>query len=400
MASAGRSSSPCGQPLAFISTKSLEAWSTLLAAQHKVNDALENEFVFAGGVKTSTLTYFAELRSLAALLLYAAKTQDLKGLPPFVEEAFATLEAERDARVEERRQLGNQREGPHTRVFSSAPQSAAVMAAILPTAVNILAAPSPDGLAARLGWLVERGAERKRNKVRQLPDYLSFSPRLRDAFERCLEPRKTFVRRLEESKRQLDQADGANSYSFTSDHVPQLLWQKTYRQHFAELIPGVGEDYARRVCATALVRLSGNYTWREAAEALELPPEPACDLANKVVGVLNETKTAGLFAERLHELAAKLTENTGLIDYGRRRRAFASLTEIEWRAWCLLCQRAEVSPGALGGRQRYAAAWVWCYPLPEETIGSRRGSRMAASAAAETCTGAFSEGSSRRWRES
>ena len=360
MASAGRSSSPCGQPLAFISTKSLEAWSTLLAAQHKVNDALENEFVFAGGVKTSTLTYFAELRSLAALLLYAAKTQDLKGLPPFVEEAFATLEAERDARVEERRQLGNQREGPHTRVFSSAPQSAAVMAAILPTAVNILAAPSPDGLAARLGWLVERGAERKRNKVRQLPDYLSFSPRLRDAFERCLEPRKTFVRRLEESGRQLDQADGASLYSFTSDHVPQLLWRERYRQHFAELMPGTAEGYARRVCAMALVRLSGNYTWRGAAEALELPPKPAYGMANKVVGVLNRTSAADLFAEQLHELAAKLSENASRIDYGFRRCVFANFTEIEWRAWRSLCQRAGVPPGSSGGRQRYAAVWVWC----------------------------------------
>ena len=145
----------------------------------------------------------------------------------------------------------------------------------------------------------------------------------------------------------------------TVDHVPQLLWEARYEELFADLIPDIRADYARRVCSMALVRLTGPHTWKQAAEALDLPPREGYGMANKVVSTLNSTRDADLFHSRLRELAAQIAGDPGRINYGVRRRALSGLTEIGREEWKGVCRDAGVPPGKRGGKSRYAATWLW-----------------------------------------
>ena len=193
----GLSSSPCGQPLPDIEAMCLTKFPDLLEVQTPINNVLNGAMGTVGGLEVSSLDYFTDLRSLCAFILYAAKSTDLGNLPAFVGDSFLSEETARDERIEARSRLGNGRRGPHTRVFTAAPQSSSLMAAILPAATGILQASSSADMAERMRWLVERGIERKQNKVRQLARYLNFSPRLQEAFDKCLEPRQSFVQRFE-----------------------------------------------------------------------------------------------------------------------------------------------------------------------------------------------------------
>lgn len=357
-ASAGLSSTPCGHPLNTVPARCLDDFPKLLGLQSSINAVLETARTKVAGRDVSALEFFTDLRSLCALILYAAKGADLNNLPTFAQLGFAHHEAARAARIETRKELGNGRYGPHTRVFTAAPKSAALMAALLPAVLHIVQGHTPEDVAGRMHWLVERGLERKKNRVRQLPRYLNFSPRLLEPFERCLEPRRNFVQRFE---RGADNKVEKDDKRFHADHVPQLLWLEAYQSGFKDLLPNIRQDYGRRVCSMALVKLSGKYTWLEAAEALELPPKQAVDMANKVVGVLEAEGHSDLFAERMCGLARELASNPERIDYAERRQVLSSFTEIDWEDWRTICNRAGMHVGKRGERNRYAAVWLWCY---------------------------------------
>ena len=112
----------------------------------------------------------------------------------------------------------------------------------------------------------------------------------------------------------------------------------------------------------------------------------------------SQTGTAEEFAERLHTLAAELSDNPNRIDYGWRRRTLANFEGTEWLTWRMLCQRADVSPGIPGGRQRYAAVWVWCHLTGGDYRLAPGGA--ATHRTAERFTGAFSRKIYRSWRGS
>ncbi len=84
-------------------------------------------------------------------------------------------------------------------------------------------------------------------------------------------------------------------------------------------------------------------------------------MANKVVSMLNSNNNADLFHSRLHELAVQIAVDSNRINYGARRRALASLTEIGREDWKGICRDAGVPPGKRGGKSRYAAAWLWSH---------------------------------------
>ncbi len=354
-ANPGLSSSPCEQPLADIEVVCLVGYPDLLEVQTSINNVLNGAIVTVGGLEVSSLDYFTDLRSLCSFILYAAKSTDLGNLPAFARASFLDKEVARHESIETRGQLDNCRQGPHTRVFTAAPKSSSLMAALLPVATHILRAPDSAEVAKRMRWLVVRGIERKQNQVRQLARYLNFSPRLEEAFDKCLEPRKCFVQVFE------DRVSKDEAFAFSADHVPQLLWLEVYQRSFKTLLPNIGEDYGRRVCSMALVRLSGDYTWREAAEALELPPKPAVGMATKVVGVLEAGGHAETFTEHMRDLALRLSSDPKRVNYVERRRALSDFTEIVWKDWRAICSKAGIRIGKKGGRNRYAAVWLWCY---------------------------------------
>lgn len=258
------------------------------------------------------------------------------------------------------------RRGPRTRYFTATPRSAALMAAIVPPAVAILAAESPEDFVERMKPYVEAAERRSRAQAQNLPAYFEFSPRLRTAFGQCLAPSMIFTYRAGLHARAVRRS--RRYYAFTSAHVPQLLWPDLYASRFAGSFPGRIPDYARRYCSMALVKLCGAYTWAEAARLLDLHGVNGTRFANGMVAALTHGGQADVFAARLHEVAGWLEDDTPWIDFRARRRTLTDFREIPWPEWERLCARADLHPGKPGGRNRYAAAWLWCHL----TLGDHR----------------------------
>lgn len=194
---------------------------------------------------------------------------------------------------------------------------------------------------------------REASQPRQRLQYLGFSERLKVVFEKCLEPYMKTVNRL-------GSAGGAGEFpNLSADHVPQLLWAEEFEKSFRELLPDTLENHARRFSSMWLVKLVEGCTWVEAAEKLDLPPKRSQGMANKAITVLNHQGKSDLFAERLREVAHELEGDPSRVDYGSRRRAFSSFTEIPAEDRRRICEEAGVPKGKAGGKRRYAAAWVW-----------------------------------------
>jgi len=359
----GRAAIPCGQPLPEIPTDTVEADSRLLAGQVAVHAALDGAPVAIAGTPVATLEYFADVRALCALLLFGCREDMFLDGPPSARLAVAMYTAARDAKAEARRAVeqegGDVRRGPRTRYFRTTPRCAALLAAIVPPAVALLAAPSPGAFARGLKPYVAAAERRGRAHAMNLATDFGFSPRLRAAFGQCLAPSVTFTCRAGLHARAAHTLQ--RRYAFTPAQVPQLFWPDLYASRFAEFFPGRTSDYVRRYCSMALVKLCGAYTWNEAARLLDLHGVNGAGCANGMVDALQHGGQADAFAARLHEVAHWLEESTLRIDFRARRQALRTFREIPWYEWKDRCVRAGLHPGMLGGRNRYGAAWLWCH---------------------------------------
>jgi hypothetical protein len=363
LAGRGRAAASCGQPLAEISSDSVGSYPALLAAQALLNAAMDGAAMTVADAPVASLDYFADLRALCALLLFGCRGDAPPDGPPSSRAAVATYAAERDAKAEARRAVEQEgvdfRRGPRTRYFTPTPRSAALMAAIVPPAVAILAADSPADFVQRMKPYVEAAERRGRAQAMNLPAYFEFSPRLRTAFGQCLAPSMIFTHRAGLHARTVRRP--RRYYAFTPAHVPQLLWSDLYASRFAGFFPGRSPDYVRRYCSMALVKLCGTYTWTEAARLLDLHGVNGARFANGMVVALTRGGQADVFAARLHEVAEWLEADLHRVDFAARRRALSDFREIPWPEWSSLCAQAGLHPGRLGGRNRYGAAWLWCH---------------------------------------
>lgn len=364
IAATGLAAMPCGQPLTEIAVEPLQNYRRLLVAQETIDRILETSSVTVGGEEVATLEYFRTLRSLCALQLYAAKVLDLGTLPRTVADSFGSYVADRDSRAEDRERIrlsgGDFRSGRRTRYYIGAPKSVQLMAAVVTVAVEMLGTgdASDTDLLDKVTWLFERTSERDRRALDMLPGYFSFSPHLKRVFDQWRLPTRSFTTKLQTSA----STDSVSSTpALNVNHVPQLLWDECYQEMFADLIVGVRAENVRRVCSMSLVRLTGDYTWKEAAEALELPVKEGYGMANKVVSLLNSTDNTDMFTSRLQELAQRIASDPERIDYGLRRRVLADLNDITPEDWKAICEEAEVYTGKRGGKSRYAATWLWSH---------------------------------------
>ena len=144
----------CGQPLGELVGESLEPFSEPLDAQHVLNRALDGEAPPVGGHAVSSLEYFQDIRFLCALTLYAAGLDLLGDLAPVAVEAFVahTGRPETGAVMVDKRTPAQALRQWHRMV----PRSSALLAAIIPNGVRILAAPSLVDLRLALEPLIER----------------------------------------------------------------------------------------------------------------------------------------------------------------------------------------------------------------------------------------------------
>jgi hypothetical protein len=166
----------CGQLFRDIATTRLEQEDPVLVTQCSLDRALTGARVCVGGQRVGTLDYFEDIRSLCALILYAAELEDLGELPEQVANAFVEHVASREER-------SNIDIGRHAamRWYLVVPKSAELMAAILPAACRALAAPSRSELSEAIAPVLARA--QKRAPVSDLNRIFPFSSRLAATIE-------------------------------------------------------------------------------------------------------------------------------------------------------------------------------------------------------------------------
>jgi len=363
VADVGRSSQPCGQDLGAVPRLDLRDAPRLLGTQRHLNGIMESGVDSNSGLLA--LEYFQALRSLCALMLYVAEPGDLGELPPPVLKVFADHAEERNRRIELRRDeraAGEVRRGPTVHVYGAAPTSAALMASLLPRAVEILTPAragelDPAELSGHLQPFIHRLRDREQGRLRLVSQNFHFTGALARGFNRTLDDQGGFNHRLGMQSRHAK----AERYDFTDQHVPQLLWENEYRRHFEPLFgdTDMAEPTLRRVCSAALVRLSLKSDWLGACNALGFPVTFAKGGCNKAMGVINGLQNTTAFAEALHDLAGRLGALPGRANFHARRFALLDFLELSPGEWDEIALEHLRKPGKNWGKRRHAAVFIW-----------------------------------------
>lgn len=349
----GYGTTPCGYDLTTIKTVALGRSPRLLAAQESVLAALAGESQLVGGSPLNALQYLHDLRVLCGLMLHVARVDDLGRLPRAAAEAFAEHEEERQRDLDSGE--GNRRR----RFVRATPDSPALIAAVLPQAVEMLGQPTRADVAESVIWVITRSRRAKRRWLARIPPPVRNSPTLLPIWQEALQS-------LDFSKRVRSRQSGRGRVEVEAAdlacRIPQLLWPGIFQRDFALLAPpGMGEMVLRRFCSIELVRLLAAVTRREAAAALELSRSAAAT-ASSVAADLRIQGTDAAFMMRLEHLAERVSEGDEAIesaDYAERRRLLRDLEVVPWDDWCSICAEADAQVGELNGRHRYAAVWLW-----------------------------------------
>ncbi len=174
--------SKCGFELAQMQAISLVEWSALIAAQQRLNDAMEGKTMKVGGQAVSSVDYLKDIRVISKLLLFASDMKLLENLPGemanYIEMLFADYQLQYSkSQVTPDFKRGGQLCEPYL-----AYRDNAVMAAILPTATHIAASSDSSELAAHLDELLSYVYRRSRpysTRAKSLLASKIFSNRLR-----------------------------------------------------------------------------------------------------------------------------------------------------------------------------------------------------------------------------
>lgn len=228
------------------------------------------------------------------------------------------------------------------------------MAALARHAVEILESTDSPTATALLQKLSERLIARTRRRWETVK-FFGFSSRLVTLIKKNLALGSKFDRAI--GRKAPVAATGP--FSFGARHVPQLLWKDEFQRGFELFFPNVQESSARRFCAMALVKLSGDYTWGQSAAQLDFPVKVGIRLANHCITILGQTGQKELFGEALHEIAKRLSNNQQKVNYGRRREVLSTLSDVPTESWSEICRAAGITVGHPGRRSRYAAVWLW-----------------------------------------
>lgn len=356
----GRAARPCGFPLDELKVVTLAGHERLVATQVHIDMALAGMPVSVAGSLVSPLEFFENLHTVCAMILYGARPSDVGILPGAALDAFSDYVDDRDERIARRRAMNRGRRGPMTRVYVGPPQSAALMAAILPSVVELLGQPTPRDFAVRMTWLIDRLWERRGRSTRSLVRYFNASPIVEYAFDFALSDTAPASHEIGLKSPEY-KLSGSPAYRFTPDHVPQML----DLEEFSQLIPileglDVSPQYARMAASVALVQLTGEMPYLSATQALGLPPSIGPGTMNKQIGFLKREGLTGAYQRAIHGIARSYSDRLEKINYGHRRRALASFKVIPMEQWIRLCHETGIPKGKAGGKQRFAAAWVWC----------------------------------------
>jgi hypothetical protein len=372
----------CGAPL-LDARATPRAWRRVLEAQAVLDDALNGALRAPAGDLMSLPQFFAEMRSLVETILYVVQPEAVRNLPRVARDAVEAHVSERDAtnRIgEEQRRMRGGRGGTRHRVAVAAPTNAALLAAVVPWALEIVSAPSDAEQRRRLEPLWKLADQGSAESSLRLAGWFNYSPRLATNWRSFSRSRQTLPGRAGLHRRR------ERVWGFGVESIPQLIWRPVYDRAFAPFMPGIGGDRARRHVALCLANMAGVSTWEDAAAALGLDPIKNRRRVHILHFELLRAGTDAAFIVRLHALARSLERIPLGVDYGRRRRVFDELDDLDVDDWAGICERAQLRRAIRGDQARSnAAVWLWtqltggdwrCAPtyrsLPLELADNRR----------------------------
>jgi len=353
----GRKAQPCGQNLGEVETICLADASRLLETQRQLYTVLEAGRATVAGEEVPSLTYFSQLRSLMALVLFIGQPGDLGELPPEISEAARLAFQKRDAL----QALPRGKQKSPYQPYKAPPSDVRLIAAVLPLACELLAQPDQVAVATVLEPFIRRlKGSRGRNgnsAVRQMERDLRFQGVLAGALNDLLANKANFDR----SVGHLAGGQAGHYVGFLPDHVPPLLWLDVYRQEFAPLLEGlaIGEATARATVSMALVKLCGTYSWAESAAALGLADFRTRHNASRIITHLKRQGRIEAFQQVLHHLAARLSEQEAPTDYRARREALEQFYLVPISRWTVISSGAGFRDEQVERLRRNVAAWVW-----------------------------------------
>ncbi|WP_405481262.1 TniQ family protein [Streptomyces anulatus] len=328
----------CDQKLAALPARPVSA--ALAALQQRVLDIADGRAVpRVAGRTVAAAEFFAALRFTTVVARLVATDDDLAACSFLPDEAAEAFTAEQHAR--QRATQG----GARTQM-GAVPPAAAHAAAVLALAEPVLLGPGQRSGSDLLSEWIGRAVARRRTPGKGDP--LRTVPR-----PACLEP---LVRAAVPPATRVAGALAARPVpvvAFTADHLPHLVDADDYTDLLAPHLPGTAPASGRRLAAMCLARLAGAPSWQQAAGDLAMDPLKAARAANTLVQRITDPDAFWDSAERL----ARRYHRRGLVDYGARRRALATLTAVPHAVLYQVCR--PLDHDVTLQRRRHAAAWVW-----------------------------------------
>ncbi len=276
--------------------------------------------------------WIVAVREAVALVRRLACPGDLWLQPTATTSAFA-----REAELRDRLR----RKGEPAASYTTLPPSVAALAAVLPTAVDVVDAENADD---SVGWLVEIARRAGFEGWRFVVDQLGFSSVVADNWRTAVRPHVGFSgagRRC---------AAGAG---IQARHIPQAAPDEEW-ERIATNVPGTAIETGRTFLALAAVRAVEGCSWAAAGERLGLDEAMGVRIGDVVARrVLDHDMFWAAVTGFVRRLAVEPA------DYRLRRDRLETLWEID-ESWLTdTCKHLGILRG-YGVRRRYAAGWVWC----------------------------------------
>ena len=288
------------------------------------------------GEAASASEWRGQLTSLVATLAQLADVGDLGDVGAGAADAF------------DRYVAGGRESGPRSVWLCPDP---ALLAAVLPTAVEMLDAASSAEFDERLAPFVQRGFETRFRFLSDAYGHLGTRGRTMQAWARVLGRRVHLTTRLR--ARDVGPEPRADGLAF----LPQLLWPDVFEERFARFLPDVRRHLRRQFCVLAVGVLATKGSYLDVADGLGLPRNDS--LAHHLSQRLQDQSEDGDFYDTLVAAAGWLSRQRHAVDYAARRRSlgdFGLIAPGDW-AWASWASGVYLERGR---RRRHSSTWIWC----------------------------------------
>jgi hypothetical protein len=227
----------------------------------------------------------------------------------------------------------------------------ALLAAVVPTAVELLAAPSPCEFDDGLAPLVRRGFETRFPSPNDPYRYLGVRGLTLQAWARVVGNRQSLTTRIR------SRYGGTENPTRRAGPAPAKAVARGVRRALRTVPPRRRHRTSPTILLPGLRCPATKGSYVEVAAGLGLP---RCDnLVRHMNRLLRDRQEADEFYQALVETARWLDRQAWTVDYGQQRRSLADLTVIADRDWHWACSTSGIHMDCRSG-PRHSSRWLWC----------------------------------------